>query len=69
MEATGSNPVEPTGDFMKSTHAGNIPNMKGKKVISFSCGCCGAENLKEEERKKEAKKEIEQAIEELELEN
>jgi hypothetical protein len=41
--------------------AGNV-NLKGKKTMRFSCGCCDAVNFKEDELKKIHKKEMRNAL-------
>lgn len=33
---------------MKSTWRGNLPNMRGKKVYRFRCGCCEAIDYRDE---------------------
>jgi len=37
---------------MKTSHW-PVPNMKGKKFYRFRCGCCSAQNKREELREKE----------------
>lgn len=40
---------------MKSTFH-QVPNMRGKKEYAFRCGCCWAQNFREEQREFEISK-------------
>lgn len=42
-------------------HAGNI-NMRGKKEMTLSCGCCDCRDLRGKEESKRARQELRAAV-------
>ena len=44
--------------MMRSTFHANIPNMRGRRSYSFSCGCCDAYDKRDDYFRDEAEKEM-----------